>query len=194
MKIKVMSVAYERPISMRILLDCFLMQTVPNWELIIIHDGNASADVLKTVSLYDDPRIQFRESPERYGQYGHPNRKIFLSELSGSKEEFIILTNDDNYYVPILAIEILTRCKPDVGMVYFDTVHSHFLYNVLKTEVKVDRIDVGSFAVRADVAKKVGFNNFAFNGDGYYACACAQYCRTHKLKVEYIPKPLFVHN
>jgi glycosyltransferase involved in cell wall biosynthesis len=194
MKIKAMSVAYERPISLRILIDCFLMQTIPNWELIVVHDGVASPDVHKTISLYNDSRIQYRESPKRYGVYGHPNRKIFLSELTGDKEEFIILTNDDNYYVPIMAIEVLTKCKPDVGMVYFDTVHSHFLYNVLKTQIKVDMIDVGSFAVRADVAKAVGFTNFAFNGDGYYACDCAKYCKEHGLRTEYIPKPLFVHN
>jgi len=206
MRLKIMSVAYERPIPMRILIDCFLVQTNPNWELTIIHDGKASEDVLRTVSLYKDPRIIFQESPERYGIYGHPNRKRFLENIETNYTDFILLTNDDNYYVPVFVDKVLTKCGSildspkkwnsplDVGMVYFDTVHSHFQYNVLKTEVRVDHIDVGSFVVRADVAKAVGFANFAFNGDGYYAVDCAHYCLSHGLGISYIPKPLFIHN
>jgi len=194
MKLRVMSVAYERPIPMRILIDCFLVQTNSNWELTIIHDGKASEDVWRTVALYNDPRIIFQESPERYGIYGHPNRKRYLEQITPSKDSFVLLTNDDNMYVPILVNEILSKCNPNVGMVYFDAVHSHFQYNVLKTEIKVNRIDIGSFVVRADVAKTVGFTNFAFNGDGYYACSCAQYCRKHGLNIVSIAKPYFIHN
>jgi len=194
MKLKVMSVAYERPIPMRILIDCFLVQTNPNWELTIVHDGKASDAVLCTVALYNDPRIIFRESSERYGTYGHPNRKIYLEQTTPSIDSFILLTNDDNMYVPIFVNEIISRCIPNVGMIYFDAVHSHFKYDVLKTEVKVDRIDVGSFVTRADVAKAVGFTNFSFNGDGHYACACAKYCGEHGLSVVSIPKPYFIHN
>jgi len=189
-----MSVAYERPIPMRILIDCLLVQTNPNWELKMVHDFKASDEVWKTVSLYNDPRIIFEESLERHGTYGHPNRKLYLEEIEPTKDEFILLTNDDNYYVPIMVNEVLSKCTPDVGMIYFDTVHSHFQYNVLKTKVQVDHIDVGSFVVRADIASKVGFVNFAFNGDGYYACACADACRKYGLKVIPIPKPLFIHN
>jgi hypothetical protein len=194
MKIKIMSVAYERPVPMRILIDCFLVQTNPNWELTIIHDGQASDNVRRIISLYNDPRIIFKESPRRYGVYGHPNRKIYLEQVESSKDSFVLLTNDDNYYVPIVINEILSQYKPTLGLVYFNAVHSHFQYNVLKTEIKVNKIDVGSFVVRTDVAKAVGFSNFAFNGDGYYAESCLGYCKSHGLGVIYIPKPLFVHN
>jgi hypothetical protein len=194
MKVIVMAVAYERPIPMRILTDCFLVQTVSNWEMTLLHYGKASADVWKTVSLYDDPRIKFQESPERYGIYGHPNRKRFLESIEPSKEDFVLLSNDDNMYVPVFIEELLRRRTHDTGMIYWDTVHSHFKYNVLKSIVKVDRIDIGSFVVRADIAKEVGFNNFAFNGDGYYAEECARACKAKGLKIDYIPKPLFIHN
>jgi hypothetical protein len=194
MILKVMSVAYERPIPMRILIDCFLVQTNPNWELTIVHDGVASPEVWKTVSLYDDSRINFQESPERYGQYGHPNRKIFLEQLNPTKDEFVLLTNDDNMLVPVFIEEVLKRCVNNTGMIYWDAVHSHFQYNVLKSTIKVDRIDISSFVVRADVAKAVGFNNFAFNGDGYYAEECANACRHLGLRIDYIPKPLLIHN
>lgn len=189
-----MAVAYERPISMRILIDCFLVQTNPNWELTIVHDGVASDDVHKTISLYDDQRIIFQESTERYGTYGHPNRKRFLEQSGANKNEFILLTNDDNMLVPITVSEILGRCHAKTGMVYWDAVHSHFRYNVLKSEIRIDRIDVSAFAVRADIAHTIGFINFAFNGDGHYAVACAQLCKARGLTIEYIPKPLLIHN
>lgn len=194
MILNVMSVAYERPIPMRILIDCFLVQTNPNWKLTIVHDGKASEAVNNITKLYDDPRIIFKESDQRYQQYGHPNRKIFLSELKGNKDDFVLLTNDDNYYVPVFVDEVLNLCKPDIGMVYCDAVHSHFQYNVLKTQVRVDRIDIGSFAVREDIAKAVGFNNFAFNGDGFYAEECALRVLSKRLQLKYIPKCFLIHN
>lgn len=189
-----MAVAYERPIPMRILADCFLVQTAPDWELTFIHDGKAGEDVWKTVRLYDDPRVRFQESPERYGVYGHPNRKRFLASMESSIEDFVILSNDDNYYMPVFVEELLRRRTHDTGMIYWDAVHSHFQYNVLKSLIKVDHIDIGSFAVRVDIAKEVGFNNFAFNGDGYYAEECARKSLSKGLKIDYIPKPIFVHN
>lgn len=189
-----MSVAYERPIPMRILIDCFLVQTNPNWKLTIVHDGKASDAVNDITKLYDDPRIVFKESEQRYQQYGHPNRKIFLSELEGKRNSFVLLTNDDNYYVPVFVDEVLNLCKPDIGMVYCDVVHSHFQYNVLKTQVKVDRIDIGSFVVREDIAKTIGFNHFDFNGDGMYAEECAMRLLSMGLQIKHIPKCLLIHN
>jgi hypothetical protein len=167
---------------------------MPNWELTIIHDGDASGEVLKTVSLYDDPRICYTESPERYGEYGHPNRKRFLESIEPSTDNFVLLTNDDNYYVPIFVEELLAMRLHDTGMLYWDAVHSHFGYTVLKSEVKLDYIDIGSFVVRTDIAKEIGFNHFDFNGDGMYAEECAALCTARGLTVDYIPKPLLIHN
>jgi len=189
-----MSVAYQRPIEMRILIDCFLVQTNPNWRLLMVHDGEGNEEVRATSRLYNDPRITYVETSERHGEYGHPNRKSFLEELISDRETFILLTNDDNYYCPVFVDMMLAKCDKNTGFVYCDTVHSHFKYDVLKTTVKVDRIDIGAFIVRADVARVVGFHNFAFNGDGYYAEECADYCRKHNLGIKCIPKPIFVHN
>jgi len=194
MKVNIMSVAYERPIPIRILIDSFIVQTREDWKLTIIHDYKASNEVHKTIGLYDDPRIVYKESLKRLGAFGHPNRKQFLIESKGAKDELVLLTNDDNYYVPVFIEKILDVCKSNTGMVYCDTVHSHFDYNVLKTIIRADGIDIGSFLVRGDIAKKVGFNHFQFNGDGFYAKECALECIKRGLKIEYIPKPLFVHN
>lgn len=184
-----------RPVPMRILIDCFLVQTNPNWELFIIHDGVGSKEVRAVGYNYaDDPRIRYFESFKRRGQYGHPNRKVFLQNTEVATDEFLLLTNDDNMYCPVYVEYMLNAIKPNTGMVYCDTVHSHFKYDVLKTKIAVDHIDIGSFIVRADIAKAVGFNHFEFNGDGMYAVECRDACLAKGLTIEYVPKAIFIHN
>jgi hypothetical protein len=192
--IKIICVAYERPVPMRMLIDCFLVQTNPNWELNIIYDGKAPQSILDIVALYSDPRVKFFESDERNQCYGHPNRKMMLENMQGNPGDFVLMTNDDNYYVPVFVEYMLIACKPNIGFVYCDTVHSHFRYDTHKPKIKENHIDMGCFIVRFDVAKRVGFNHLCFTADGKYAEECFGYCLTHRLISSYIPKSLFVHN
>ncbi len=192
--IKVICVAYERPIPMRGLIDSFLLQTNPDWELDIIYDGPIPEDIWAVLNLYNDARLWFDYTEVRTENYGHLNRKAKLEEAESSDTDFILMTNDDNYYVPVFIDYFLKEITSDVGFVYCDSVHSHFEYNLHKTKVKVDHIDIGSFIVRADMAKMAGFHNITFNADGEYAEACLAMCHQHGLREVYIPKPLFIHN
>jgi len=193
--IKVICVAYERPIKMRLLIDSFIVQTNPEWELNIIYDGPPPEDILHTMSLYDDKRIVFENTPVRTQNYGHLNRRMMLDKIESSGDnDFILMTNDDNYYVPVFIDYFLKEIGTDIGMVYCDSVHSHFDYIHHKTKIQVDQIDIGSFIVRLDIAKRVGFDGIEFNADGYYAEDCLAACKSWGLREAYIPKPLFVHN
>jgi len=191
--IKIICVAYERPVPMCGLIDSLIVQTNPNWELNIIHDHTASLSILEVIELHNDERVNYFESETRTQNYGHLNRKMMLERMPIS-QDFLLMTNDDNYYVPVFIDKMLKECSSDVGMVYCDSVHSHFDYDHHKTKIKVDHIDIGSFIVRVDIAKEVGFNGVEFNADGYYAENCLAKCKEHGLREVYIPKPLFVHN
>jgi hypothetical protein len=193
MKIKIICVAYERPISMCGLIDSLLVQTNPNWELTIVHDYKASDSVWDVIWKHDDARIIFTETETRTQNYGHLNRRAMLEGMELS-DDFILMTNDDNYYVPVFVEYFIREIAEDVGMVYCDSAHSHFEYNLHKTKIQVDHIDIGSFIVRVDIAKEVGFNGVEFNADGYYAESCLAACKEKGLREVYIPKPLFVHN
>ena len=194
MILKIICVAYERPIRMRGLIDSFVVQTNPDWELNIIYDGPAPQNIKDTMSLYDDERIKFFESEQRNQYYGHPNRKMMLEKMPASNEDFVLGTNDDNYYVPVFVEYMLREVNPRVGMIYCDSVHSHFQYIHHRTQIKIDHVDIGSFIVRMDIAKKTGFNGVAFNSDGVYAMKCYDLCRKLGLGATYIAKPLFIHN
>jgi len=204
MKIHVICAAYQRVvrfstlISLRMLINNFLIQTNPNWELHIIHDGPVT-DAMRTMLDFhagEDPRIHWEFSSKRNGNFGHPNRKIMLEKIEVNPDDYILMTNDDNQYTPVFVEYFLGKCHPgiEIGMIYCDTVHSYMGYDVLVTRIKTQFIDMGSFVVRADVAKHIGFNYTHEMADGTYAEACAAECIKRELKFVHISKPLFIHN
>jgi hypothetical protein len=136
----------------------------------------------------------FESTPQINGTWGHPNRKLMLSQLIAGNEDFVLITNDDNQYLPVFVDYFLKKCSINVGFVYCDTIHSYMGYNILKTQVKENQIDMGSFIVRVDIAKKTGFNHLHISADGKYAEECANECNRQRLSIEYIPKCIFVHN
>lgn len=198
MILQVICVAFHRPLPLRILIESFLVQTNPNWRLKIIHDGPSPESIKEFINLppYKDPRIVYTETDVVNGKWGHPNRKKAISDLSFNHHDFVLLTNDDNYYVPTFVQTMTNGCSETgrVGFAYCNTVHSYQNYEVLLTRIKKDHIDMGSFIVRVDIAKKIGFNSFELNADGIYAEQCSDLCRRLRLKINYINKALFVHN
>lgn len=198
MILHVIAVAFHRPLPLRILMESFMVQTNPAWRLNIIHDGPSPESIKMLINspLYKDPRIFYTETDKVYGRWGHPNRKKGISELPFNHHDFVLLTNDDNYYVPTFVQTMLRGCSDNskIGFVYCNTVHNYQNYDVLLTQLKRDHIDMGSFIVRVDIAKKIGFNSFELNADGIYAEQCSDLCRRLHLRITYVNKALFVHN
>jgi hypothetical protein len=197
MTIHVLCFAYERHIPLRILIDSFVLQTYSNWNLKVIHDGPASDSVLSTLQLYSDPRIKYIIPPIQLGKWGNDHRKYFLDKLEADDNDFVLLTNDDNYYVPRF-IELITKeleANTNVGIIYCDTVHNHLVYSGQVSEIEVGKIDGGCILVKADIAKKIGYVNVDLgHADGLYALDCAKYCKDNNYNIIHLSKFLFVHN
>lgn len=193
-RLHVIVAAYCKAIPLRGLIDSFILQTNRNWILHIIHDGPAPTEIKDIVLSYEDSRILFCETEKRLAFHGHPNRKIALEKLPSSSEDWVLMTNHDNYYVPKFVEYFLALCDSAVGIVYCNTIHSHFLYNLHYSKLVEYGIDMGAFIVRLDVAKKTGFNHVCFTADGLYAKECANTCARINLQIKYINKFLFVHN
>jgi hypothetical protein len=96
--LKIIVVAYFRALPLQIMINCFRIQTDKKWEMHIIHDGPAPEDVKAVIP--EDPRIFFYETEKRLQNYGHPNRRYMLNTIQVNTNDFILITNDDNYYMP----------------------------------------------------------------------------------------------
>jgi len=194
--LKIISVTFGHTTELEISVGCFLLQTNPNWELHVVHDGPAPELVKKIMNRYrDDNRIHFTCSVNRNGKYGHPNRRTELEQLKGSDNDFVLITNSDNYYVTEFVEQMLSASEMgNIGIVMCDTLHSHLHYGYHSSQLYEGGVDMGAFIVRFDIAKKVGFNHTHFSADGAYAVECGEECVKQGLRVAYIPKALFIHN
>lgn len=192
-RLHVLCVAFERPIHLMNICGLFLTQTNPNWTLTIMYDGPIPDHIKNIMSLFGDSRIKFRNTEKVNGYWGHPNRKKMLQELKGRKDDFVLLTNEDNIYVPVYVDAILSTIKKDTGIIMTNALHSYTNYSVFESELKENHIDMGAFAVRLDIAKKVGFNHINFSADGKYAEECGEYCVKKRFGILKIKQSLFIH-
>ena len=118
---------------------------------------------------------------------------MMLQSIETTTGDYILLSNDDNYYVPRF-VEFMLKNTTGNGIIYCDTVHSHMEYGYHVSDLKENFIDIGAFIVREDIAKKTGFNYDHFSADGVYAEECYANCKRKGLKALKINKPLFIHN
>lgn len=193
-KIDIIAVTYGQNWDLKCFISSILAQTNQNYRLIILHDGKAPESLVNELQpfLIHD-KVEFIATKERLQHYGHPMRRWALQNIK--LNEYILLTNGDNYYTPNMVDEIL-RCNED--FIYFNCVHSHVLkhvgnktnYGVLNTQLKNSHIDMGCAVIRSSFAKKAGFNSDEFSGDWTY------FEDVLKLKptIKKIEKYLFVHN
>jgi GT2 family glycosyltransferase len=195
MKLKIICVAYNRPTDMVVLLHSFLLQTCNDWELWFIHDGEPSDDVKRSSALYaQEPRIHFIATKKVGGNYGHPNRKWMLENIPQEEGDYVLITNDDNYYVPEFVEQMLSACIENTGFVMCDCLHSYDHYDYFSCETAECKIDMGEFIVRLDIAKEVGFIHDHHSADGAFAVECINLCVARGLGIRKIPRALFVHN
>jgi glycosyltransferase involved in cell wall biosynthesis len=102
----------------------------------------------------------------------------------------------------VIGIELTLANEDRPDMIMWDLIshHSHMNWNfdrnepygVLDTELKEACVDMGSVAMRTEIAQKVGFNSRVFAGDWHYFNEC--YKSLEKPIVLKIPQILLVHN
>jgi len=192
--IDIVAVTYGQNEILKCFINSIKAQTNNNWRLFLIHDG-------KNNELHNDLRengylnenVIFIEYPERTMNYGHSLRKWALENLVTN--EYVLLTNGDNYYTPNMVSEVLNK-KED--LIYFDCVHSHnnimnhnkSSYGYMNSILSISNIDMGCVVVRTSIAKSVGFNSIGFAADWNYFSDVIK----KNPSIIKINKILFVHN
>ena len=202
--ITIVCVAYKRHTQIPVLIHSILCQSLHNWKLHIIHDGyDQEMDDLLRPYQEKYPEISCEFTPLRHNDYGHSLREIGIKKAD---TEYLMITNDDNYYVPeflkLMFREITTN---QLDILLCDMVHSHLKtgeglnsydpdqYGFLSTFPKKFRVDIGCFIVRTELAKKVGFRDKSFIGDGTFVEDIIE-AAGDSIKIGKLNKVLFVHN
>ena len=198
-ELEVIVVSYHRVPQLRALIYSLLAQTSKDFAIHVIHDGRdeVTKSAITTICNENpDVSIRYSESTQRFNDYGHSLRSIGLQESTG---RYTLLTNDDNYYVPTFIEEMLKAGKESrAEIVFCNMVHNHVFedlpnpigYQVLVTEPKLNRIDMGAFIFETKIGKKVGFNSRLFEADWDFFEGLIRSGASYK-KIE---KVLFVHN
>jgi hypothetical protein len=199
---EVIAVAYGRIGELLVFVLSWMNQSASNWSLRVIHDGpNSEFDhAMESLTQESKGQVSYESTPFRYGDYGHSLRELGLRKCRG---DYVLLTNADNYYIPH-TVRYLTSAALQTGadVLLFDMVHSHDRpgqrnqpsYSLFQTSYARGSIDMGSAAVRGNLAQRAGFRDKTHGGDATYFEDVATARLPDQLTVCKIPNVLLVHN
>lgn len=176
---------YNRYYPLHCLLSSLLTQTSPNWRAIVVIDDEKLWDNLPI----QDDKIKYICTGKRYNDWGHTPREIGKQQ---STADYIIMTGDDNYYVPTFVEEVLKISSSLPGIIYWNMVHNYFQYSAFYCRLQTWQIDMGAFALRNDIAKQLHLITSKIDADGELIEEYKKKFPNEKsIKIE---KILYVHN
>jgi len=191
-KIEFIIPTYNRPDHLMCTINSIVAQTSDKWKIHVVADCPPEGTLDKVMKYFEgDDRIKFTILPERYNDWGHTPRNYGAQHAT---EDWIVMTGEDNYYVPIFVDNFLSSVNPKVGLVFCDMVHNwtNFQYAAISCEPAWGRIDIGNFMIRRKLSKQLKLDTKMDQADG-------KYIEEFKIKfpqqtIIKIPKILYVHN
>jgi glycosyltransferase involved in cell wall biosynthesis len=192
MKIEFIIPAYKKPHHLMAIISSIFAQTSDQWFIHVIFDGPQDGINDKVVDYYkDSDKIKFTTLPERTNDWGHTPRNYGLAE---AKEEWVVMSGDDNYYTPKFVELMLQEVKEDIHFVYCNMLHNwvNFEYYYIVSAPVKGKIDIGNFMSRTNLAKQLKINVKDQLGDGTFVEEYLQKFPTGKTK--HITRALYVHN
>lgn len=180
---------YNRVNSLYSILASLLAQTNENWIATVVVDDVENENIKNIISKFDTDKIKYIFTNNRYNDWGQTPREIGKQQSTG---DYVIMTGDDNYYVPVLVQELYNIIRTNrPGLIYWDMIHNHFDYSLFKCKTFYSNIDIGAFATRTDLAKQIVLGK-DYASDGQFVLDIMN--KFPQEKVIKIEKVLFVHN
>jgi len=179
--------------ALRCLVASFQAQTYGNWRMEIAHDGPAPVAAHSVLAdLTKDQRVEVRETTTRQQQFGHPYRQQTAEILVRGGAQWLLQTNQDNYYAPVFLEWMLAEAQEQkVLFVYSDFVRSHKQWVAHSSRPKKGQLDLGAFMIHSSLVPVVKFDRFGFDGDGDYINRLVAHVKN---KTAHVAAPIFVHN
>jgi glycosyltransferase involved in cell wall biosynthesis len=179
---------YNRINSLRSMLSSLIAQTNDSWRANVVIDDIDNNDIVTLINNLSCKNIRYTITGKRYNDFGHTPREIGKQM---SECQYIIMTGDDNYYVPVFVNEVINISGTNPSVIYWDAVHSHYDYKYFNSIPAYNQIDMGAFATRRDVAQSIKLNTtYAADGE-YIETIKKDYPNERMIKID---KVLFIHN
>jgi glycosyltransferase involved in cell wall biosynthesis len=167
-----------------------MVQTNSNWKAHVVIDGLTN-DYREVKDMYQqEDRVRFSHITGPNNDWGHSARNYGLDE---AKEEWIVMTGDDNYYIPTFVDNFLSVGETGKDLVYCDLVHDlkRDGYQPIKSRIVEGLIDIGNFMTRRSTIGELRLITDSYQADFKFV----NYINKHKTsKVAKIDKVLYVHN
>jgi len=189
-KIEFIIPTWERPEELNLILQSLMVQTNPNWIGHVVIDGLTN-DYREVKDMYqNEDRVKFSHINGPNNDWGHSARNYGLDKAT---EEFIVMTGDDNYYVPTFVDNFLQTGETGKDLVYCDLVHDmkRDSYLPVRSRIAHGHIDIGNFMTRKSIIGDLRLITDSYEADFKFA----NYINKYKTsKVGKIDKILYVHN
>jgi glycosyltransferase involved in cell wall biosynthesis len=186
---------YNRTDHLMCIISSIVAQTNPNWRIHVVADNPPDniVEKLNEIAGYYayEPRIRFSVMEKRFNDFGHTPRNY---GLINSEEEFVVMTGEDNYYVPTFVQEFLDAVNDDVDLVFCNMVLNgpQNQYVPIKCQIKYGKIDMGCFMSRTELGKQILLKTNINEADWVYVVDYLN--KFNDGKVVHIDKILYVHN
>lgn len=191
-KIEFIIPTYNRPDHLMCTINSIFSQRSDRWAIHVVSDCSPLGTIDKIIKYFGgDDRIRFTVLPKRYNDWGHTPRNY---GVQNSKEDWIVMTGEDNYYMPVFVDHFLEAVTPEVDFVYCNMVHNwtNFQYHTIDCEPKWGKIDIGNFMIRRSIAKNMKLDEKIEQADGVYVEEFQ--IKNPYSKIVKINKTLYVHN
>jgi len=193
MKIEFIIPTYARVNHLITIIGSLMAQSNPNWTAHVVADcpPEEIQDAMKTiVEFFNDDRIKLTILPERHNDWGHTPRQYGLDNAT---EEWVVMTGEDNYYVPHF-VDIMLEESKNQHFVYCDMVHNwtNKQYIPILSKLQLGKIDIGSFMTKTNMAQKIKLKKEHEWADWFFV---QEFQNKYKVaKYKKINRILYVHN
>lgn len=185
---------YQQHAPLECLLQSLVAQTHTNFKALVIHDGpwdpRHRLDLQIRYGL--DDRFAFVDTSKRENAFGHNCRQYGLPLLA-REVELIGTCNGDVYYAPTYFEWMLAETvRRDALFTYCNMVHSHTLWQPMKTELRRGKIDVGCWLADSEAVAETPWESREFAADWFYIERLLK--KVTRAKVAKVDGYLYCHN